>query len=320
MRLDKVGKRYGIRQPWVVRGVSMEIPPGGLVRVEGRNGSGKSTLLRIIAGAAEPSRGAVTGRPATGYVPERFPPALPFPAREYLSHVGRVHGLAGRELESRVEACLDRLGGREFARVPLRNMSKGMCQKVAVAQALLPPGSGLLVLDEAWTGLDAEAKAALDDAVAERIAGGGTVVFVDHEPGRLADLGAERWRLADGTATRVGEGVREAGDAGAASAPTPVVEIEVTGVAGGELGELPGVLSVRRSGQRVVVRAEPASSDAVLRRLLAAGDHVHVLRVDRARGYGDAPLGIGPPSGGAEPASGAAPAGGAAPAERDGGR
>ncbi len=61
----------------------------------------------------------------------------------------------------------------------------------------------MLVLDEAWTGLDVEAKAALDDAVAERLADGGSVVFVDHEPGRLAHLEADRWRLEDGQAARV---------------------------------------------------------------------------------------------------------------------
>ncbi len=166
MRLDQVGKRYGFRYPWVLRQVSLEIPAGRLVRFEGRNGSGKSTLLRIIAGVADPSRGSVTGRPVTGYVPERFPPALPFPASEYLSHIGRVHGMSGPDLRARIDECLDRLGGRELAPVPLRTMSKGMAQKVAVAQALLP-SQGLLVLDEAWTGLDVQAKAALDEAVAE---------------------------------------------------------------------------------------------------------------------------------------------------------
>jgi ABC-type multidrug transport system ATPase subunit len=284
--LDKVGKRYGMRLPWVISGVSMEIPAGGLVRFEGRNGSGKSTLLRIIAGAAEPSRGTVTGRPVTGYVPERFPPALPFSAREYLCHLGRVHGLTGSGLESRIDACLDRLGGREFAGVPLRNMSKGMCQKVAVAQALLPE-SGLLVLDEAWTGLDAEAKAALDEAVAERIAGGGAVVFVDHEPARLAQLGPERWRLENGAAVRVDGGAQAAGEAGAE--PVPAVEIEVSGVPDAELAAQPGVLSVRREDDRLVVLAQPDVSDAVLRRLLASGQDVHVLRVGRSPGPTAAP-------------------------------
>ena len=276
MRLDKVGKRYGIRLPWVVRDASLEIPAGGLVRFEGRNGSGKSTLLRVIAGVSAPSRGAVTGRPVTGYVPERFPAALPFPAREYLSHLGRVHGLTGPDLDTRIDACLDRLGGRELAPVPLRNMSKGMCQKVAVAQALLPP-SGLLVLDEAWTGLDVEAKAALDEAVAERLADGGSVVFVDHEPGRLARLGGDRWRLEKGRATRVANGSAAGAKASSSAALASVVVIELAGEIP-ELDGLPGVVSAGREAGRLIVRVQRDSSDAVLRAALA-GDSVHVLRV-----------------------------------------
>jgi len=276
LRLDKVGKRYGIRLPWVVRDASLEIPAGGLVRFEGRNGSGKSTLLRVIAGVSAPSRGAVTGRPVTGYVPERFPAALPFPAREYLSHLGRVHGLTGPDLDTRIDACLDRLGGRELAPVPLRNMSKGMCQKVAVAQALLPP-SGLLVLDEAWTGLDVEAKAALDEAVAERLADGGSVVFVDHEPGRLARLGGDRWRLENGRATRVANGSAAGAKASSSAALASVVVIELAGEIP-ELDGLPGVVSAGREAGRLIVRVQRDSSDAVLRAALA-GDFVHVLRV-----------------------------------------
>jgi ABC-2 type transport system ATP-binding protein len=213
VRLDGVGKRYGFRLPWVIRDVTLEIGFGALVRFEGRNGSGKSTLLRLIAGVFAPSQGTVTGRPVTGYVPERFPPALPFPARDYLAHIGRVHGLAGSELGRRIDSCLERLGGADLGHVPLRAMSKGMCQKVAVAQALLP-GTGLLVLDEAWTGLDVDARAALDETVAERLADGGSVVFVDHDPGRLAKLAAERWRLDGGHASRVGpDGAGEVSEA-----------------------------------------------------------------------------------------------------------
>jgi ABC-2 type transport system ATP-binding protein len=197
VRLNGVSKRYAIGQPWVLRGVSMEIRPGTLVRLEGRNGSGKSTLLRLIAGIMTPTRGTVSGRTVTGYVPERFPPALPFTGRDYLTHLGRLHGLVGRELAARIEACLDRLGGAEIADVTLRRASKGMCQKVAVAQALLP-GRGLLVLDEAWTGLDEPARAALDEVVAERVADGGSVVFVDHDSSRLAGLAAQRWRIERG--------------------------------------------------------------------------------------------------------------------------
>ena len=197
MRLEAVGKRYGLRQPWVVRGVTAELPAGWLIRLSGRNGSGKSTLLRVVAGVSLPSAGKVTGRPHTGYVPERFPGGLPFSGREYLLHMARVHGLRDGEGRRRVEQWLERLGAAGYADQSLRSMSKGMCQKMAIAQALLP-APGLLVLDEAWTGLDQAARAELDAAVNERVAGGGTVLFVDHDQARLAGREDERWNF-DGT-------------------------------------------------------------------------------------------------------------------------
>jgi ABC-2 type transport system ATP-binding protein len=194
MRLEAVGKRYGIRQPWVVRGVTAELPAGRLIRVSGRNGSGKSTLLRVVAGVSLPSAGKVTGRPHTGYVPERFPGGLPFSGREYLLHLARVHGLRGDEARRRVGQWLERLGAAGYADQSLRTMSKGMCQKMAIAQALLP-SPGLLILDEAWTGLDQAARAELDAAVGERVAAGGTVLFVDHDQARLAGREDERWNF-----------------------------------------------------------------------------------------------------------------------------
>jgi ABC-2 type transport system ATP-binding protein len=192
MRLETVGKRYGIRQPWVVRGVTADLPAGRLIRVSGRNGSGKSTLLRVVAGVSAPSAGKVTGRPRAGYVPERFPGGLPFSGREYLLHLARVHGRRGEDARRRVGHWLERLGAAGYADQSLRSMSKGMCQKMAIAQALLP-SPGLLVLDEAWTGLDQAARAELDAAVEERVAGGGTVLFVDHDQARLAGREDERW-------------------------------------------------------------------------------------------------------------------------------
>jgi ABC-2 type transport system ATP-binding protein len=194
VQLKAVGKRYGLRQPWVVRGVSVDLRSGRLIRVSGRNGSGKSTLLRVVAGVSLPSAGKVTGRPHTGYVPERFPGGLPFSGREYLLHLARVHGLRGALARRRAEEWLERLGAAGYADQSLRSMSKGMCQKMAIAQALLP-SPGLLVLDEAWTGLDQAARAELDAAVTERVAAGGMVLFVDHDAARLAGREDERWNF-----------------------------------------------------------------------------------------------------------------------------
>ncbi|MEU2117163.1 ATP-binding cassette domain-containing protein [Streptomyces sp. NPDC016459] len=187
MRLDGVGRRHGLRGPWVLRDVGLDLPAATLVRVVGTNGTGKSTLLRLVAGVDAPSEGRVTGRPArTAYVPERFPVALPFTAVDYLVHLGRIQGLGRAAARAGAGEWLERLGAAEHARTDMARLSKGGSQKVAVAQAFLADPD-LLVLDEAWTGLDTGARAELDAAVRERRAAGATVVFVDHDPRRLAD-------------------------------------------------------------------------------------------------------------------------------------
>src|SRR3984957_20248725 len=288
------------------------VPGGRLIRVEGPNGSGKSTLLRVVAGVTVASRGRVSGRPHTGYVPERFPGGLPFSGQEYLLQMARVHGLRGDAGRRRVDEWLERLGAAGYAAAPLRALSKGMCQKIAVAQALLPR-PGLLVLDEAWTGLDVTARATLDDAVAERVAAGGSVLFVDHDPARLAGRADERWRLggdgrvtvADGGGTARARGGGAGGPAGAGGGTVGwaagggagqqavgdgVVIIELAGVEAAGLvllADIEGVLAtavdIAASG-RVLLRVAGRQSDEVLRRALI-WDGVHVAGVRRAEAY-----------------------------------
>jgi ABC-2 type transport system ATP-binding protein len=288
MRLESVGKRYGVRQPWVVRDVSLDVAAGRLIRLEGRNGSGKSTLLRVAAGVTLPSKGRVTGRPHTGYVPERFPGALPFPARDYLLHMARVHGLRGASGPRHVDEWLERLGAASYADRPLRSLSKGMCQKVAITQALVSR-PGLLILDEAWTGLDQAARGALDAAVTERAADGAAVMFVDHDQARLAGRISERWQL-DGSG-RVA--VVPGGAAGTAEGEDgAAVVIELDGVEPGDgtlarIESLPGVLSCASTGH-TSVRVSGAESDAVLRQVLS-WDGVHVASVRDEDAAGVAP-------------------------------
>jgi ABC-2 type transport system ATP-binding protein len=293
VRLEGVSKRYGFRQPWVVKDFSTVVAAGQLIRLEGPNGSGKSTLLRMVAGISVPTAGRVSGRPHTGYVPERFPGGLGFSARDYVTNLARIHGLPGASAVAAAEEWLGRLGAADYADAQLRTLSKGMCQKVAIAQALVSRPA-LLVLDEAWTGLDQAARRSLDDAVADRLADGGTVVYVDHHEARLAGKVSQRWVLG-GHQVRVlaGPGLVAGGhenDAG------PAVVIEVTGVDAESLPQLthlPGVLlaepvppdhgerpdSVDRPG-RIRVTVAAARSDTVLRQLLS-WDDVHVVSVRR---------------------------------------
>jgi ABC-2 type transport system ATP-binding protein len=239
VRLESVGKRYGLREPWIVRDVTLDVTAGRIVRVEGRNGSGKSTLLRVAAGVTLPSAGRVTGRPHTGYVPERFPGGLAFGGRDYLLHMARIHGLRGPAVPACVDEWLERLGAAAFASAPLRTLSKGMCQKIAVAQALLSRPA-LLVLDEAWTGLDQMARDELDAAALERAADGGTVLFVDHGADRLAGHATEIWHLdGAGNVTAAPAPAAEANRRQRAGTPRQAGSVVVIG---------PGVRVVRTDG------------------------------------------------------------------------
>ncbi|MEJ8641868.1 ATP-binding cassette domain-containing protein [Streptomyces sp. MS1.HAVA.3] len=279
MHLTGVGRRYGPRRPWVLRGISLELPRGALVRVEGGNGGGKSTLLRLVAGIDAPTEGRVGGRPLrTAYVPERFPAALPLGAAAYLTHLGRVHGLRGAEAARRAGHWLERFGAAGHARTPMAELSKGTSQKVAVAQALLAE-PGLLVLDEAWTGLDASARTELDLAVAERTAAGATVVFVDHDPRRLAGAPDAQYRVEGTSLVPVPVPAPMSGAAGAAGAAgATLVRIRAAGPPGSPLP--PGLAGVPDPDGGAVLTVDAARSDEVLRALLTARPPWHVRAVE----------------------------------------
>ncbi len=126
-----------------------------------------------------------------------------------------------------------------------------MCQKVAIAQALVSR-PGLLILDEAWTGLDQAARGTLDAAVAERVADGGLVMFVDHDQARLAGRISERWRLdGDGRVSAV------PGDGGHPAADDAVVVVELAGRTGGSSRSSPTGYSSPRGTPRERRRGPP---------------------------------------------------------------
>ncbi|MGW6904490.1 ABC transporter ATP-binding protein [Streptomyces sp. NPDC054940] len=276
LRLDNVGRRYGLRGPWVLRGVHLTVPPGTLIRIEGPNGTGKSTLLRLLARLDAPSEGRISGAPRTAYVPERFPTALPFTALGYLTHLGTVHGLSRPAATRAALEWLDRFGAAPYARTPMAQLSKGSSQKVAVAQALLADPE-LLVLDEAWTGLDSAARAELERAVAERTAAGTAVVFVDHDPRRLAGAPDATYTVYDGA-------LNLRTDQGTSPPAGPHTTVVVRGPSGA---------SLPAEAIRITTRADettpgtyrlttPAShSDVLLRALLTTRPSWHVVSVSQ---------------------------------------
>ena len=131
-------------------------------------------------------------------------------AGAYLAHMGRIRGLSAEAATARAAELVAELrlvgAGRDAddgdarpagARTPLRELSKGNAQKVAVAQALMVRPD-LLVLDEPWSGLDASAHDVLAELIGRVAEQGGSVVFTDHREAVRRTVASAVWELADG--------------------------------------------------------------------------------------------------------------------------
>lgn len=270
MLLTGVGYRYSRRAPWVLDRVELELAPGSLTRIGGYNGTGKSTLMRIVAGAHRPGRGRVADRPArAAYVPGQLP-ALPFKVQDYLLHLGRIQGLSVPETEARVAAGLERFEATGYRKHRIGDLSRGTAQKVAIVQALLGE-PGLLILDEAWTSLDAAGQEQLDLVARSLRDAGGIVVYVDHDAQRLAEEATAAYVLRDG--------VLLPASAADFAVPTAVIDLENAPVP----WPLPGQARPLADGAlRVTVDAE--HSDRLLRELLGAFPQTHVRTVRTVEG------------------------------------
>jgi ABC-type multidrug transport system ATPase subunit len=176
VRLRRVSKRYGHRRE-VLADVDLQVAAGELLGLVGANGSGKSTVLKLMVGLSRPSSGTVRRNArVVSYVPDVFTSHDRLSASAYLRHMGRIRGLSARAARERSDALLDRLALAGGADTPMRKLSKGNAQKVALAQALLEPPQ-LLVLDEPWSGLDSTAHETLSELLTETAAAGAAVAF-----------------------------------------------------------------------------------------------------------------------------------------------
>ena len=178
--LEDVRKRFHRRDPWVLRGIDLELDAGTATAVVGGNGSGKSTLLRIAAGLCRPTAGWASHPHQVGYVPERQPARLRMSGGEYLAHMGRVRGLDQATIDSRSAALFEQLNLTPGPEVAIDSLSKGNRQKVLLSQALLVR-TDALVLDEPFTGLDGDSVQSLSDLLSEAQGDGTSVLISAHE-------------------------------------------------------------------------------------------------------------------------------------------
>lgn len=192
---DQVAKTYrtgllgrGVGVP-ALRGVSLSIPTGSVYGLLGPNRAGKTTLVKILLSLTAPTSGTVTrlGSPLAdrqtlgriGYMHENhaFPRYLS--ASELLHFYGGLSGLASEKLPGRVDELLSRVGLADRRNEPIACFSKGMVQRLGLAQALINEPD-LLIFDEPTEGLDLSGRQLLRQIVREFKASGKTILIVSH--------------------------------------------------------------------------------------------------------------------------------------------
>lgn len=187
-------KRYqqGLRRPPVtaLKAVTLEIPRGEIFSFLGPNGSGKTTLIKCLLDISKPTAGTMSllDRPVSdihvrrhvGYLPESPYFYDRFTGQELLRFYGGLYAMDHARLAQRIDIVIDEVGlGLKAAARPLRTYSKGMLQRIGIAQALLAEPE-LIILDEPSTGLDPVGRRQIKDLIRTYHQRGHTVFLNTH--------------------------------------------------------------------------------------------------------------------------------------------
>lgn len=154
--LECMNIRKGFKEKIVIRDLSFNVKEGEVFALLGSNGAGKTTTIKIILGLIQPDSGSVEIQPniRIGYSPET-PYFYPFlTGSETIRHYAKLQKIEKGQIEKEIQRVLNMVDLEKEDHVKVSNYSKGMVQKLALAQALLGDPD-LLILDEPTAGLDA---------------------------------------------------------------------------------------------------------------------------------------------------------------------
>jgi ABC-2 type transport system ATP-binding protein len=171
--------------------LSFGVKPGEVFALLGPNGAGKTTTIKMMLGMLRPTDGKIlfNGQPLSfgqvdyksriGYVPESCALYETLSGREYLELVGNLHHMPPDRISDMAGQLLDALQLNNAAGDLIRTYSKGMKQKILIASALLHDPD-LIILDEPFSGLDANAVAVFKQIIRESARSGKAVIFCSH--------------------------------------------------------------------------------------------------------------------------------------------
>jgi ABC-2 type transport system ATP-binding protein len=174
-------------QVHALRGVSFQVERGEIFGLLGENGAGKTTFIKILLGIIRKSAGAATvldhtagtiaARRHIGYLPEHLQIPryqTPYTALEFY---GKLSGVSGREIKAHRDELIELVGLKGWEKAPIKKFSKGMKQRLGLAQALLHKPA-MLILDEPTDGVDPVGRAQIR-SILKQLREGGTTVFLN---------------------------------------------------------------------------------------------------------------------------------------------
>jgi ABC-2 type transport system ATP-binding protein len=273
-KIFRVG--FFARRVEAVKDVSLEVHRGEVFGLLGPNGAGKTTTIKMLLGFVRPSRGSalvagevagsLAARRKLGYLPEN--PALYefLTGEEYLRYMGRLQGLSRKAARKAVPRLLELVGLAGRADRTIRRFSKGMVQRLGIAQALLGDPE-VVILDEPMSGLDPIGRKDVRDLIFKIREEGRTVLFSTHI---LSDIEA----ICDRVGILVSGTLTDCGTLSSLLAPgLRAVEVVARGVpeavASAALGAGDRVL--QRDGAHVMTFGTEERAQQVIREILAGG-------------------------------------------------
>lgn len=263
-------------------GLDLAIGEGQVYGLLGPNGAGKSTAIKLIMNLVQPSSGEVSlfGQPPSrpdarrqvGFLPENPAPYEYLTGRELVELAGRLYGMRGPELRRRVDEVLEAVGLGRAAALHIRRYSKGMTQRIGLAQAIVSRPR-LLILDEPTSGMDPPGRRQIRELILAERARGTTVLFCTHI---ISDVEA----LCDRVAILIGgRRVKEGAVSELVSGQALDADVVLEGLDAGKVEALtPAPLAIQQRGGALVARVRRDGLDDFLRAALGAGGRVQEVR------------------------------------------
>jgi len=280
IEIEHLSKEYpygflNLKKKTSLEDLSMRVDSGEVFGFLGPNGAGKSTTIKLLMRLIFPDGGTarilgktiddVSVHQETGYLPEQPYFYDYLTAAELLDYFARFHGLTATDRQTRVQNMLKKVGLETAKKIQLRKYSKGMLQRVGLAQAILHDPQ-VVILDEPMSGLDPLGRREVRDIILELKKEGRTVLFSTH-------ILSDAEMLCDRVGVIVGGKLRGVGT------PGEMVGIKTQGmeilfdVAEGK--SLPLLAKATRTGERYRVQMPEEELYGAIEQLRGAGARIH---------------------------------------------